>query len=157
MTDTSTAAPWLLVVSGYIERIFWTFVQSFVTYAAARTVLDWSTAEAAAAAGAAACLTVALGVATDWAIPTTLPFGILTLLRILRTWLVSVLTILLSAPDIDLTVGAWKIALIASLPAVLAAVKAIAVERLAGGDSPATLPAGLNPLSPVTPNLTLAA
>lgn len=128
----------VLVFLNYAERVFWTFVQTFLTYALAQSVLDWTTAQAAAAAGAAAALTVVLGIITDWKLPTTLPMGVLAMVRVLRTWLVSVITMVLSIGD--LSASGWKVALIASVPAVLSAIKVLATERLSGSGTPATLP-----------------
>lgn len=135
----------VLVLLNYAERVFWTFVQTFLTYALAQSVLDWDTAQAAAAAGAAAALTVLLGIITDWKVPTDLPAGVLAMVRVLRTWLASVITLVLSTGD--LSAAGWKVALVASVPAVLAAVKVLATERLSGSGTPATLPASADLLA----------
>lgn len=155
MTTTPT---WLLVVANYFERLFWTFVQTYIAYGLAQETLDLTFSEAAAMAGAAACLTVLLGTLTDWAFPTNLPFAVLGMLRVIRTLAVSTLTILLTAPVLDLSVDGWKVALIGSLPAVFTAIKVLAAERI-GASTPATLPAKVDALAPanVSPDLVFAA
>lgn len=136
---------WLLLVFNYVERIFWTFVQAWIAFALTQSTLGIDTAKAASVAGLVAVLNVILALATDWAIPTDLPFGVLAMARVLRTWLVSVIGILLATPDLA-NISSWKLAAIASFPAVLAAVKQLAAERL-GAKTPAILPASADLLA----------
>lgn len=146
----------MLIVVNFLERMFWTFVQAFVAYAVLQTTLGVDTAQAAAMAGTAAVLTLILGILTDWAIPTDLPPGVLAMARVFRTFAVSLLTILLSAPELKLDADAWKIALVGALPAVLAIIKVIAAEHL-GAATPALLPAKIDVLAVENAGHTLAA
>ena len=132
-----------LVVLNYAERLFWTFVITFVTYALGQNVLDVGTAKAASMAGVAAIATLILGLITDWAIPTNLPTTVIIVLRVARTWIVSVLTVMTTVPPEKLfSTDQWEVAVIASWPVVFSILKNIATERLSGSGTPATLPAG---------------
>lgn len=150
MTETTSVPAWLLWVSNLVERLFWTFLEAFATFAIAQSALGVDTTKAALMAGVAAALNLVLAVATDWTIPSVLPFGLLVVLRLFRTLIVSVLTIILTAPTLDLSGGSWKLALIASFPALLAVVKSLAASRTGGPNVPATpalLPTRLDPLA----------
>jgi hypothetical protein len=136
----TTYPAWLLTLLNYVERLFWTFVFAFATFASTQTTLGIDTAKAAAMAGIAAVLNLILALLTDWSFPTTLPISVLSMLRIFRTAIASVLALLLTAPQLDLSVNGWKTALIGAAPAIITAVKVLAAQAV-GGDTPALLPA----------------
>lgn len=137
-------SPLVLKIAALIEKMFWTFVQTFATFALAQSTLGVDTATAAAMAAVASVLTLIFGLVTDWKIPESTPFGVLVILRVFRTFAASVLSMVLASGELDLfNMEVWQFAVIAAVPAVLTTVKALAASRIGDPTVPATLPADL--------------
>lgn len=130
------------VLAGLAEKVLWTYLQALAAILLAGTVLDVSTAQAAAMAALPAALTV---VANGLPIvPEGLRFGVDLVLRSVRTYAVSFLGFLLALPVFSLDYSVLAAASTAALPAVLALIKATAASHLGTTGTAATLPASLD-------------
>ena len=130
-------------LTNLFEKTFWTFVEVFLTGWVAADTFGMDTAQAAAIAGVAACLTVVANGLPDVIINTGNAWFD-TVGRVIRTGVVGVLGYLVAAPVLDISVDGWKSALIATAPAVLAAVKSAISSHFGNKETAAALPTNLD-------------
>lgn len=130
------------VLATLLDKVAWTYVQTVVTLLAAQDALNIGAAQAMAIAAIPAALTVlANGLPV---IPAGLPFGLDLVLRVARTYAVSVIGFLVAVPAFSLEWGILVAAATAAGPAALAAAKAALASRVGALGSGALLPADLD-------------
>lgn len=126
-----------------IEKTAATYVQAFASALLLGSVIDISTAQAAALAAIPAALTVvANGLPT---IQAGLPFYVDLVLRTARTYVVSFIGFLVALPVFTLDYGVLQAASAAALPAALAVVKGALATKVGDGSTAAALPAKVDP------------
>jgi hypothetical protein len=142
------------VWANIVERTAWTFVQAFLVslLATSESTLDWSTAQAATAAGVAAIVTLALSAVQGASLPEAVGFYTDLGLRIARSGAAAFLAFLLVEPSAILNGDVWQGALGAAGMAALVTVKGFAAGRVGQDFSPATLPSSLDMTPPPLPD-----
>ena len=147
MTDTQApGAPKYQLkptVSLFIEKVATTFVFTFASFLLTLDALDADAATAATLAGIAAAGTAALAALPI--VPNGLPFYTDLLYRAVRAYVVAAGTLFFAAPQLDLSMGAGKAALIGALPVVFTLVKGALASKVGDQASAALLPAKLDP------------
>jgi hypothetical protein len=123
-----------------VEKVGWTFVQAFLVALLGTTELDWTTGQAAIAAGVTAVFTLAFASITSAVIPIGLPFYTDLMLRISRSAAAAFFAYLLVEPGAVLEGQAWQGAVGAAGMAVLVVVKGAAAHFVGNPDSAALLP-----------------
>jgi len=125
-------------IFGLLEKAVTTYVEAFLALLAASSVLDISVAQSAAIAAIPSAFTViANGIPQP---PVGMSFYSDLIFRIVRTYVVSFVGLLVAAPIFEFSVGALQSAAIGAIPAALAVVKGILAGRVGNRETPALLP-----------------
>lgn len=125
-----------------VEKVGWTFVQAFLVALLGVSELDWTTTQAAIAAGITAVFTLALASVQGAVIPVGLPFYTDLGLRIARSSAAAFLAYLLVEPGAVLAGETWQGAVGAAGMAALVVIKGGAAHFIGNPNSAATLPRG---------------
>lgn len=143
----STPSP-LAPLAVLLEKVFSTYVQVFVSLLIVGSVINVSTVQSAAMAGIPTALTlIANGLP---AVPVGLPFYVDLLLRVVRTYVVSFVGLVVAQPAFHLNRSIAQAALVGALPAALSALKGGIASKVGRADSAALLPVALDvPVSAV--------
>ncbi len=125
-----------------VEKILSTYIQTFVTLLIPATELTSGTAEAAAVAAVPAALTALAALLPQ--VSAGLPFYVDLVFRTGRTYVVTVIGLLVAAPTFSLDPSLGKAALVGAIPAALAVVKAGLAKNIGQNGTAALLPARLD-------------
>lgn len=129
-------------VISLVEKVIATYVEAFVAALLLGSVIDVSTAQAAALAAIPAGLTViSSGMPL---VPVGLPFYVDLGLRTIRTYAVSFIGFLVALPVFALDFGTLQAASAAAIPAALAVIKGALSTKIGNPTTAAALPARLD-------------
>lgn len=142
-TSTTRTKPIAALIA---EKVIWQFLMAFAVAMLGVTTMDWSTAQAAAVAGVAAVITLALNSVNAAVIPAGMSFYLDLLLRVLRSAASAFLAFLAAVPMLDLADGdMWRGAVGAAGVAILTVVKGGAAHVVGNPMTAAVLPGDLDP------------
>lgn len=133
-TPTSPWAPFVTLA----EKVFWTYVQAVLALLIVGSKFDLSAVTIAGVAAIPAALTVVANGAPG--IPQGLPWAVDTVLRAVRTYVVSFAGFLIALPVFGLNYSILAAASTAALPAALAVVKSAIAGHFGEVGTPAFLP-----------------